>query len=223
MLRDFVIHAEGDADLSARTRACAEALAEARPEMAAIGNLVRYWAASFSWPEEDFRACAISHCEAILARADRALAETVANARRRLANFSASIILTHSASSTVRAVLAGLSVEVLVTASEPGGEGRRLATELGAVCVEDSDAPAAVSDVSAVVVGADAISTDAFVNKVGTRVLAETANRTGTPFFVVAESYKWLLDAKSITAGGAFETTPNALVTDFLSDGTFRA
>ena len=75
----------------------------------------------------------------------------------------------------------------------------------------------------AVVVGADAISTDAFVNKVGTRVLAETAHRTGTPFFVVAESYKWLLDAKSITAGGAFETTPNALVTDFLSDGTFRA
>ena len=89
MLRDFVIHAEGDADLSARTRACAEALAEARPEMAAIGNLVRYWAASFSWPEEDFRACAISHCEAILARADRALAETVANARRRLVDLPA--------------------------------------------------------------------------------------------------------------------------------------
>ena len=79
MLRDFVIHAEGDADLSARTRACAEALAEARPEMAAIGNLVRHWAASFPWPEEDFRAHAIAHCEAILARADRALAKTVAS------------------------------------------------------------------------------------------------------------------------------------------------
>ena len=223
MLRDFVIHAEGDADLFARTRACAEALAEARPEMAAIGNLVRHWAASFSWPEEDFRAHAIAHCEAILARADRALAETVANARRRLADLPARSILTHSASSTVRAVLTGLSVEVLVTASEPGGEGRRLATELGAVCVEDRAAPATVADVDAVVVGADAISTDAFVNKAGTRVLGEAANRVGTPFFVVAESYKWLPDTKSITAGGAFETIPNALVTDFLSDGTFRA
>ena len=223
MLRDFVIHAEGDADLSARTRACAEALAEARPEMAAIGNLVRYWAASFSWPEEDFRACAISHCEAILARADRALAETVANARRRLVDLPASRILTHSASSTVRAVLAGLSVEVLVTASEPGGEGRRLAAELGVVCIEDRDAPATAADVDAVVVGADAISTDAFVNKVGTRVLGEAACRAGTPFFVVAESYKWLPDAKSVTADGAFETIPNALVTNFLSDGTFRA
>ena len=113
-------------------------------------------------------------------------------------------------------------MEVLVTASEPGGEGRRLATELGAVCVEDRAAPATVADVDAVVVGADAISTDAFVNKAGTRVLGEAANRVGTPFFVVAESYKWLPDTKSITAGGAFETIPNALVTDFLSDGTFR-
>ena len=84
-------------------------------------------------------------------------------------------------------------------------------------------APINDSDVDAVVVGADAISTDAFVNKAGTRVLGEAANRVGTPFFVVAESYKWLPDTKSITAGGAFETIPNALVTDFLSDGTFRA
>ena len=36
MLRDFVVHAEGDAGLPARTRACAEALAQARPEMPAL-------------------------------------------------------------------------------------------------------------------------------------------------------------------------------------------
>ena len=51
--------------------------------------------------------------------------------------------------------------------------------------------------------------------KVGTRVLGEAANWAGTPFFVVAESYKWFPDAQSITADGAFETIPNALVTDF--------
>ena len=76
-------------------------------------------------------------------------------------------------------------------------------------------------------VGADAIGPEAFVNKVGTRVLAEAAQRAGTPFLVVAESYKWLPPAQPLIAAGAFEAVPNALVTAFLSDATpgvsFRA
>ena len=61
MLRDFVIHAEGDADLSARTRACAAGARRGSPgDGSESATWCVYWAASFSWPEEDFRAHAIS-------------------------------------------------------------------------------------------------------------------------------------------------------------------
>lgn len=196
--------------------------------MAAVGNLVRWWQNSFAWPDADFRAKALAHCDAVLARADHALDETVGHARRCLASFPAnSEILTHSASSTVRATVADLPIRLLVTASEPGGEGRRFAAEMGARCLEDDEGPSAAASVAAVVVGADAIGPEAFVNKVGTRILGEASQRAGTPFFVVAESYKWLPPTQALIAGGAFEAVPNALVTAFLCDTTpgvsFRA
>ena len=220
LLRDYVALAPTHG-LRAATADCAHLLAEARPDMAAVGNLVRCWHDSFAWPRKDFRVAALVHCSVILDRADRALEETVGNARRRLAGIPAdSEVLTHSASSTVRATVAGLPIRLLVTASEPGGEGRRFAAELGARCLEDAEGPAAAAAAAAVVVGADAVGADAFVNKVGTRALADAAKRVGTPFFVVAESYKWLPTAQPLIAGGAFEAVPSALVTAFLSDAT---
>ena len=220
LLRDYVALAP-TAGLRAATADCAQLLAEARPDIAAVGNLVRYWQDSFAWPHENFRAAAVAYCDLILDRAERALAETVGNARRRLAGMPAnSEVLTISASSTVRATVSGLPVRLLVTASEPGGEGRRLAAELGARCLEDDEGPAAAADAAAVLVGADAIGADAFVNKVGTRALADAAQWSGTPFFVVAESYKWLPPAQPLIAGGAFEAVPNTLVTAFISDAT---
>jgi len=222
MLRDH-IDAIPVEDLAARTRSCADALAGARPSMAAIGNLVRHWAATFSWPREDFRCRAIAHCDRILAHADRALEATVACARRRLATYPAgSVVLTHSASSTVRAAVAGLPFELAVTASEPGGEGRRLATELGVSCIEDGDVAARAGDVDAVVVGADAVGSEHFVNKVGTLGLASAARSADVPFFVVAESYKWLpLAEQPEVDEEAFEMVPNHLVSEFLSDEVF--
>lgn len=208
LLRDYVALAP-TSGLRPATADCAHLLAQARPDMAAVGNLVRCWQDSFAWPCEDFRAAALVHCRLILDRADRALAETVADARRRLAGIPAdSEILTHSASSTVRATVAGLPIRLLVTASEPGGEGRRFAAELGARCLEDDEAPAAAADAAAVLVGADAVGADAFVNKVGTRVIAEAAQRAGTSLFVVAESYKWLPSAQPLIAGGPSRPCP---------------
>ena len=220
LLRDYVARAPTDG-LHAATADCGHVLRQARPDMAAVGNLVRCWQDSFAWPDADFRAAALAHCDAVLDRADRALAETVGRARRRFASLAAnSEVLTHSASSTVRATVAGLPIRLLVTASEPGGEGRRFAAEMGARCLEDDEGPAAAARAAAVVVGADAIGADAFVNKVGTRVLGEAAQRAGTPFYVVAESYKWLPSTQALIAGGAFEAVPNALVTEFHSDAT---
>ena len=218
LLSSFVAMADGG-DLPAVTRRCAEAMRVARPSMAAVGNLVQFWMETFTWPQEDFRRRAITHCESILARADRALAETVRIARNRLDEFPPhGVILTHSASSTVRSVIAGLPLRVLATASEPGGEGRRMAQELGITCIEDGDATSRLVDVDAVIVGADAVGSEAFVNKVGTRVLAETASATSTPFFVVAESYKWVDCARPVAGEDAFETVANRFVTVFLTD-----
>ena len=120
----------------------------------------------------------------------------------------------------MRATVSGLPIRLLVTASEPGGEGRRFAAEMGAHCLEDDEGPGAVARAAALIVGADAIGAEAFVNKVGTRVLGEAAQRVGTPFYVVAESYKWLPPTQSLVVGGAFEAVPNALVTEFHSDAT---
>lgn len=220
LLRDYIALAPTD-DLHTETAQCGQVLAEARPDMAAVGNLVRCWQDSFAWPDTDFRAAALAHCDTVLDRAERALAETVADARRRLASIAAdSEVLTHSASSTVRATVAGLPIRLLVTASEPGGEGRRFAAEMGARCLEDDEGPAAAANAAAVVVGADAIGAEAFVNKVGTRVLGEAARRAGTPFYVVAESYKRLPPSQPLIVGGAFEAVPNAFVTAFLCDTT---
>lgn len=218
LLSSFVAAADGG-DLPADTRRCAEEMRTARPSMAAVGNLLQFWMDTFAWPPEDFRRRAIAHCESILVRADRALGETVRNARDRLDEFPPdSVILTHSASSTVRAVIAGLPFRVLATASEPGGEGRRMAQELGITCIEDGDAPSRVADVDAVVVGADAVGSEAFVNKVGTYALAHAAWVSATPFFVVAESYKRVDGACPVASEYAFETVANRFVTGFLTD-----
>ena len=220
LLSAFIADA-GDDDLAANTRLCAEDLRTARPAMAAVGNLVQFWMETFSWPQENFRCRAIAHCQSVLARADRAFDETVRIARRRLGEFPlGSVILTHSASSTVRAVIKDMPLRILATASEPGGEGRRMAQELGITCVADTDAPSRVADVDAVVVGADAVGSEAFVNKVGTRALAHAACVSATPFFVVAESYKWVDCACPVVGEYAFEAVANRFVTEFVTDDT---
>ncbi len=202
----------------------ARTLQHARPGIGAIGSLLQHWMASMPAVEgrhDDLRKLAIRHCDRVLARADAAFEQTVALGRVRLADISGSIV-THSASSTVRHLLALAPSRVIVGASEPGGEGRSLAAELGARCVRDADAVRQASQAGAVLVGADAIGTRSFVNKVGTLALAEAAHEAGTPFFVVAESFKWIPVADPPVVERAFEAVPNTLVEEFLSDRLFR-
>ena len=221
-LLSSLVVATDDDDLPEVTRRCAEEMRGARPSMAAVGNLVQFWMDTFNWPEEDFRHHAIAHCECILTLMDRAMEETVRIARIRLGEFPPdSVFMTHSASSTVRSVIDGLPFPLLVTASEPGGEGRRMARELGVTCVEDADAPSRVADVAAVVVGADAVGSEAFVNKVGTRALAQAARESSTPFFVVTESYKCVASARPVVEEDSFEAVENGFVAAFLGDARF--
>ena len=204
----------------------ARTLMDARPGIGAIGSLLQHWMDSMPTVEgarDKVRGIAIRHCDCVLARADAAFEQTIKLGRARLASISGSIV-THSASSTVRHLLAAVVPNrVIVGASEPGGEGRGLAAELGARCVSDADAVLQVSEAGAVLVGADAIGTRSFVNKVGTLALAEAARDAGTPLFVVAESFKWVHLADPRVVEPAFEAVPNALVEEFLADSLFRS
>ena len=203
----------------------ARSLAHARPGIGAIGSLLQHWMDGMPAVEggrEDVRKMAIRHCDRVLARADAAFEQTIQLGRALLAGISGSIV-THSSSSTVRRLLAAVAPDrVIVGASEPGGEGRRLAAELGTRCVSDADAVRQVSLAGAVLVGADAIGTHSFVNKDGTLALAEAAHEAGTPFFVVAESFKWIPVADPPVVEPAFEAVSNVLVREFLADLLFR-
>jgi translation initiation factor 2B subunit (eIF-2B alpha/beta/delta family)/8-oxo-dGTP pyrophosphatase MutT (NUDIX family) len=107
-------------------------------------------------------------------------------------------VLTLSRSSTVRAALDDATVdELLVAASQPGGEGgavaESFAAEVPTTLVPDAAVAhaLAVRDVDAVLVGADTVLTDgSVVNKVGTRAAALAAAHEGVPVYAVAATDK---------------------------------
>jgi translation initiation factor 2B subunit (eIF-2B alpha/beta/delta family) len=111
-------------------------------------------------------------------------------------------IATVSASESVLAVLtaaaaAGTSLEVLVSESRPHLEGvafARSLRELGipSTLVVDAALPRMIRSAGAVLVGADSISEDEFVNKVGTFPVALAAREAGAPLYVAALEDKFL-------------------------------
>ena len=219
MLREYA-GAAGSED-GPRILRCAEALRDARPSMGAVGRILQYWIDTLPPDDASAGESAVAHCDAVSSLADAALKDTLRLARQRLAA-TPGIILTHSASSTVlRALSERPAGDIVVTASEPGGEGRRAAARMGARCVEDADIEQVVPACAAVFVGADAIGRRAFVNKVGTRALAVAAQAVGRPFLVAAESFKRVdADVPPVTED-LFERVPNGLVTAFLTDDRF--
>jgi ribose 1,5-bisphosphate isomerase len=107
------------------------------------------------------------------------------------------VVMTHSASSTVREALTHTPPNrVVCTTSEPVGEGRELAEQLRqegltVEVVDDADAEHAVETVDLLLVGADTVFRDgSLVNKVGTVGLAETAKEKGIPVLVACEVIK---------------------------------
>jgi len=132
------------------------------------------------------------------------------------------VVLTHSASATVReALLHTPPGKVVCTVSSPQDEGRAFAEELRAnglevELVEDDEAPARLEWASLLLLGADTVFHDGTLcNKAGTRVLAEAAARQGVPAIVACEVVKLApiaaADAPALTAP-EFELTPAELI-----------
>ncbi|MBI4262860.1 MAG: hypothetical protein HY657_00660 [Acidobacteria bacterium] len=187
-----------------------------------------------------------------------AFAQRVARAPEAVARFGAELLLTEPArplrlvtvsfSRSVVSLLEALAprrdVRVSCSESRPALEGRRLASRLASAgiavtCFSDAAIGQALGAADGVIVGADAVAPEWFLNKSGTRMLAAVAAQQGVPFYVVATREKFVGHAVagrlSVREGAAgevweapptgvtvrnpyFESTPNELVSSFITD-----
>jgi translation initiation factor 2B subunit (eIF-2B alpha/beta/delta family) len=107
-------------------------------------------------------------------------------------------VMTHSYSSTALRVLEGArGIEVICPEARPLGEGLSTARALGEQgirvrLVTDFAALSLVGESDLVMVGADAITLEGVVNKIGTYGLALAARDKAIPFYVLAGKEKFL-------------------------------
>ena len=161
----------------------ARALLRAHPAMAALWRLS---AAALDGSSEDY-------VEQLVASTAAA-----ADATRWVITKRNSVVLTHSASgSVVRALerVRGKISLVMCTASIPGGEGRALARRLETAgfeteVVPDAGIARACEEATVALVGADAVTDDGIVNKVGTTLVALGAREAGIGCYAIASTAK---------------------------------
>jgi translation initiation factor 2B subunit (eIF-2B alpha/beta/delta family) len=125
--------------------------------------------------------------------------------------------------STVRSAAGRARVTVCCAESRPTLEGRELARRLAdaAVAVElfsDAAITSALSGASAVIVGADAVTPEFFINKVGTAGLCAMASQRGVPVYILAGREKMLsaqaagrLQQRSADAAEVWPNAPRAV------------
>jgi translation initiation factor 2B subunit (eIF-2B alpha/beta/delta family) len=111
-------------------------------------------------------------------------------------------VATTSDGESVRAVFeaaarAGTSFQVLLSESRPALEGLSLARRISeldvrSTVVTDAALPGMVSGSDLVLLGADSVSDESFVNKTGSYALALAAREAGIPCYVVATTDKLL-------------------------------
>lgn len=229
-----------EADVAAVVRALPKRLRETFPQMANLEGLARgVEALSGALAAPDVRAASLAALVERLASERAARRKGLSAAIVPLLPDGDLLVFTLSKSGSVASVLLDLHAEgrrlaVLVAESRPGGEGASMARELGARgirtrAVDDllllslvpaeaaARRPNGYAGAGVVLVGADAVHPDAFVNKVGTRALLETAQRAGVAAFVLAASSKLRADEAPRALGSLFETVPRngfAVVTE---------
>lgn len=111
-------------------------------------------------------------------------------------------VMTHSRSSTVLTALvearhSAKDFSVVATESHPGLEGRTLATALAREdirvrLISDSAASIQMDLVDLVLVGADTITQEFSMNKIGTKTIGLAALARGLPFYTVCDSSKFI-------------------------------
>lgn len=111
-------------------------------------------------------------------------------------------VLTHSASSTVRetifaAVKAGKNPRLICTESRPFFEGVEQARKFARAgipvsLITDAAMAHSLDDTDIILVGADALMEDSFINKIGTSMLALAAQSASIDLYALCTSHKFL-------------------------------
>ena len=107
------------------------------------------------------------------------------------------ISFSRSVARVIEAIAQQHPVHVACGEGRPAFEGRRLAAELAAAEIPltfftDAALGHALDGASCVLVGADAVTPSAFINKSGTRLLAAAAQHAGVPVYVAATREKFV-------------------------------
>ncbi|MBK7994058.1 MAG: hypothetical protein IPK14_11735 [Blastocatellia bacterium] len=180
----------------------AKALLQAQPKMATLFNLVN-------------RALLVINSQVVFGEAKAALEKYIYNFLSIVVSGSDgiseifqpiitenTIVLTYSYSATVNKALInikqkGINFEVFCSESRPIMEGRKTAQILatagiGVTFIVDAAILFALQRSNVVIFGADAITTEGIVNKIGTMLIALAARHFNKPCYVLADSTKFL-------------------------------
>lgn len=220
-------------ELLASLLAAGRQLAGSRPGVGAVagavGRVLAAAARNAQLDVDQLRRLVQEEAESLVNGRLRAAASIAIQLRDRLED---AVVLTHSASATVReALLQGSPDRVICTVSSPQDEGRAFSADLRECgleveLVEDSNAPRALEWASLLLVGADTVfRCGTLYNKTGTRALAEAAADEGVPVVVACEVVKLAPieahDETELTAE-EFELTPAELIDSIVTEeGTF--
>jgi ribose 1,5-bisphosphate isomerase len=204
-------------------------LATSRPGVGAVagavGRLLASASANTQLAVEDLQRLVGEEADALIGGRRRAAASIAIQLRERLEN---AVVLTHSASATVREALLRTPPErVICTVSSPQDEGRAFSEDLReqgleVELVEDEQAPSRLEWASILLLGADTVFRDGtLINKAGTTILAEAACADNVPVVVACEVVKLApidaAHAPELTAP-EFELTPPELIDSVVTE-----
>jgi translation initiation factor eIF-2B subunit delta len=180
----------------------AVALIGAQPDIAPLVRLsdTAFTAASHATSAQAALRVAEQAARDFIARAARAAHQTATHAARLLDE--GAVVLTHSRSSTALAAFRqarrnGRGFRVIATESRPMREGRALAEALAAEAVNvtliaDAAAALMMAQADCVIVGADRVTPEHVVNKIGTRMIVLAARECGVKVFALGDTSKFI-------------------------------
>jgi translation initiation factor 2B subunit (eIF-2B alpha/beta/delta family) len=169
-------------------------------ELRRLRTAIEAWYANWNAAQEATTACAVSGLE------DEMTLATISNSR------AVRDLL-------IAAARNGLHLHVLVSESHPGGEGATFVQSLldsphDLTLLSDAALPDRMGEANLLAFGADAVFSDAVMNKVGSVALAEAAASLNCPLWVIAETQKWAPAAWGIPPGPETKSAPPAPPTD---------
>ena len=173
----------------------ARSIARAQPSMAPVWNAVLAAIASERDPERFQRF--VRQAARASGALRRVALECFSLEPSRHVLHLVTISMSRAILTVVDAARTGREVRVSCSESRPALEGRQLASRLAAqgvrvTCFSDAAIGDALVAADAVVVGADAVGPDWFINKAGTRMLAAAAHHQGIPVYVAATRDKFV-------------------------------